>query len=315
MPVIHVTEPGFQTTVQDLGRTGCADFGLSLSGAADTLSLRLGNLMVGNPENTAALEMTMLGGTFQFEGRALIALTGSDFGSSLDGEPVPNWTPFEVKSGQVLRCGATKAGARCYLCVHGGIDVPEVLGSMSTHLQAGIGGWEGRALKAGDSIATAPPAPPFVTISHVHPQHVGRWLAPDVIRVTWAPQSHWFTSESAERFFREAYMVTESSDRMGIRLSGRKLQMHRSVEMITEGVTPGALQVPPDGQPILLMVEHQTTGGYPKLANVIVADMPRAGQLKPHDHVRFEMIGFDEAREILREQEEWINSLVQVHNI
>jgi antagonist of KipI len=126
---------------------------------------------------------------------------------------------------------------------------------------------------------------------------------------------HWFNPESTKRFFSEPYAVSESSDRMGLRLDGCKIELQRKSEMITEGVPPGALQVPADGQPILLLVEHQTTGGYPKIANVITADLPRAGQLRPHDHVRFEMIGFDEARAILGEQEEWINSLVQVHNL
>jgi antagonist of KipI len=315
MPVIRVLEPGFQTTVQDLGRAGCAHFGLSMSGAADSLSLRLGNLMVGNPENTAGLEMTMLGGAFHFDGRALIAITGSDFGSTLDGSPVPNWIPFEVKSGQTLRCGATKAGARCYLSVHGGIDVPELLGSASTHLQTGTGGLDGRALAEGDELRTAQPAHPFVTIPHVHPQKALHWLSTDTIRATPGPQSHWFTSESGARFFGERYSVSESSDRMGLRLAGHKLDFHRNIEMMTEGVTHGAVQIPPDGQPILLLVEHQTTGGYPKIANVISADLPRAGQLKPHDRLQFEMVGFQEALDSLREQEEWINSLVQVHNL
>jgi antagonist of KipI len=315
MPVIRVVEPGFQTSVQDLGRIGCAHFGLSVAGAADTLSPRLGNLMVGNPENSATLEMTLHGGTFHFEGRALVALTGSDFGSTLDGEAVPNWTPFEVKSGQILRCGATRAGARCYLCVHGGIYVPEVLGSASTHLLAGVGGFEGRALREGDELTTAAPSNPLLTIAHVHPQHVWRWLSPGLLRVTAGPQCHWFKQEPAERFFREPYTVSESSDRMGLRLSGRKILLHHKTELLTEGVSLGAIQVPPDGQPIVLLPEHQTTGGYPKIANVTSADLPRAGQLKPHDEVRFELIGLEEAAAILREQEEWIDSLVQVHNL
>ena len=313
MPVIGVVEPGFFTTVQDLGRGQCAHLGLAASGAADTLSLRLGNMLAGNPESTAGLEMTLTGGTFAFEDMALIALAGSDFGSSLDEQPVPNWAPFEVKPGQTLRCGATRAGARCYLCVNGGIDVPPVLGSASTHARIGIGGLGGRALRAGDTLHTGPPASPSLTLSHVHPQRVLRWLDSSVIRVTPGPQSHWFTSEAGERFWRDPYAVSDAADRMGLRLNGKKLDFHRRGEMITEGISLGAVQVPPDGQPILLLCEHQTTGRYPKIANVISADLPRAGQLKPHDRVRFQLVFFEEAATALREMEDWITSLVHVH--
>ncbi len=313
MPLIRVLEPGLLTTVQDLGRPGYADLGVSSSGAADPLSLRLGNLLVGNTENAAALEMTLAGGTFEFDGVALIALSGSDFGCTLDGTPVPTWVPFEVTRGQVLRCGKTRAGARCYLCVNGGFDVPLVLGSAATHLLTKMGGLEGRALRSGDVLQTAHPEAPVFTIGQVHPQRVAARLARDLLRVTPGPQAEWFSSETASVFANETYSISETSDRMGLRLSGAPLLLPDVREMITEGVALGAIQIPPDGQPILLSVEHQTTGGYPKIANVIAADIPRAGQLRPQDRVRFEFVSFQQAAALLRQQEEWIYSLVQVH--
>jgi len=309
MPAIRVVEPGFQTTVQDLGRPGCAHMGVSPSGAADALSLRLGNLLVGNPENSASLEMTLSGGVFEFEGDCLIALTGSDFASRLDGMPAPNWVPIAVKSGQVLRCGKTRAGARCYLSVHGGIDEPLALGSASTHLLAGMGGHEGRALRAGDVLRVAVPAAPSRHVKQVHPQRALRWLATDVIRITPGPQAHWFSADSVERFLETPAMVLEEFSRAAIHLAARRLELVRRDEMLIEGVCCGAVQVPPTGRPVILFVEPQTTGNFPKFANVITADLPRVGQLKPFDKFRFELVSFDEAREVLRQQEEWIDSL------
>lgn len=309
MPAIRVVEPGFQTTVQDLGRPGCAHMGVSPSGAADTLSLRLGNLLVGNPENSASLEMTLTGGVFEFEGDCLIALTGSDFASRLDGMPVPNWVPVAVKSHQVLHCGNTRAGARCYLSVHGGIDEPLVLGSASTHLLAGMGGHEGRALRAGDVLRVAAPTVPSRHVKQVHPQKALRWLATDVIRITPGPQSHWFSPESVERFLEAPAMVLEDFSRAAIPLAARRIEQLRREELLIEGVSCGALQMPPSGRPVILFVERQTTGNFPKLANVITADLPRVGQLKPFDRFRFQLVSFDESQEILRQQEEWIDSL------
>ena len=290
---IRVISPGLLTTVQDLGRPGYAHLGISASGAADALSLRAGNLLVGNPEGAAALEMTLAGGTFEFESATVIALIGADFDAS-----VPMWSAVEVQPGEQVRVGHARSGARCYLCVHGGIDVPRVLGSMSTHLLTGLGGLEGRALKRGDVLEWGrrfrlPTAGPLPTAS---PPKAG-----NVIHVT-APGD-------AAALCRETWLVREDSDRMGLRLRGPALQRHTG-HMLTEGVPLGAVQVPPDGQPIVLFVEHQTTGGYPKIANVISADFHSVGQLRPRDEVRFEQISIDAALALLDAQEAWLHSLV-----
>jgi len=281
------------TTVQDLGRPGYAHLGISASGAADALSMRAGNMLVGNPEGAAALEMTLAGGTFEFESRAVVALTGADFETS-----IPMWTAVWVKPGEQVRCGHARSGARCYLCVNGGIEVPLVLGSASTHLLTGLGGFEGRALKRGDLLAGRTGLRP---VRFRAQRGFGERSSPPIIHVTAPTNAHTLCHTSWE--------VREDSDRMGLRLHGPQLDRHTG-HMLTEGVPLGAVQVPPDGQPIILFVEHQTTGGYPKIANVISADFHAVGQLRPRDRVRFEQVSIDAALTLLRAQEEWLHSLV-----
>jgi biotin-dependent carboxylase-like uncharacterized protein len=278
------------TTVQDLGRPGFAHLGISASGAADALSLRAGNLLACNPEGAAALEMTLAGGTFEFESGAVVALAGAEFDVS-----VPMWRTVEIAAGGQIRCGRAKAGARCYLCVRGGIDVPPVLGSASTHLLTGLGGFEGRALKRGDVLKIG------AGRGRASQRGLDAPLMNPTLRVTWGP--------GAEELCRAAWQVREESDRMGLRLRGPALERHTG-HMLTEGVPLGAVQVPPDGQPIILFVEHQTTGGYPRIANVISADFHTLGQLRPRAEVRFELVPMDTALALLRAQEEWLHSLV-----
>jgi len=290
--IIHVLEPGFQTTVQDLGRFGYAHLGVSASGAADALALRVGNLLVGNTENTPALEMTLVGGTFTFEDATVIALTGSDFGAGL-----PLWRAIEVKPGSVIRCGASRSGARCYLAVRGGVDVPRVLGSASTHVLTGLGGHpfrRGDTLRIGNAFIREPRRGAAIPSFQSGP-----------LRVTPGPQANWFSEE----LYSGTYRVTDASDRMGLRLNGPPIPSPAG-HMLTEGVALGTVQIPPDGQPIILFVEHQTTGGYPKAANVISADLCRVGQLRPRDQVRFERVTMEQALDLLREQERWMYSLL-----
>lgn len=294
MNAIRVLRPGFQTTVQDLGRFGHAHQGVSASGAADAFALRAGNLLVGNAENAAALEMTLVGGAFEFESDAVIALTGSDFAAGL-----PLWTALEVKAGAVVRCGASQSGARCYLTVRGGIVVPAVLGSASTHLLTGIGG---RALRAGDVLPIGNGA---VRRSRRDSAQPPRSTA-GVLRVTGGPQADWFGDE----LYRGTYTVQEESNRMGLRFRGPAIPSPTGT-MLTEGVPLGGVQVPPDGQPIILFVEHQTTGGYPKPAAVVSADLTRVGQLRPRETVAFELVTLDQALLLLQEQERWLYSLIR----
>lgn len=324
MRVIQVQAPGLLTTVQDLGREGFGPMGVSPSGAADAISLRLGNRLVGNAEGAAGLEMTLLGGTFGFPDGAELALSGSDFGATLDGKPVELWTALEAKSGQVLRMGPTRSGARCYLCVRGGIAVNPFLGSASTHILSGLGGHEGRALRKGDVLtigsanmdgqkrrgrnARSTGGARIVGKRRLAAQALEKVKIRKVLRVTPGMQSDWFPESAQKIFYGSTYRVAEGSNRMGIRLLGAAIPAPAGGEMISEGVALGAIQVPEGGLPIILFVEQQTTGGYPKIANVISADFHSLGQLRPRDEIRFERVDWNMARALLKEQEELMAS-------
>jgi antagonist of KipI len=312
MGVIQVQEPGLFTTVQDLGRDGFGPLGVSPSGAADAISLRLGNRLIGNAEGAAALEMTLLGGTFLFSEGAVLALTGSDFGATLDGKPVGPWTQVEVHPRQVLRLGPTRSGARCYLCVQGGIAVKLFLDSASTHILSGLGGQDGRALRKGDVLNIGSVnkgslnkgfAIGSVRTTMLSAQTLEQLAPRKVLRVTPGPQSDWFDEASRRAFYAGTYRVAEASNRIGLRLEGAPISAPSGGEMISEGIALGAIQVPDGGLPIILFVEQQTTGGYPKIANVISADLHSLGQLRPRDEIRFEEVGWETARSLLKEQE------------
>lgn len=307
MSVIQILAPGLLTTVQDLGREGFGPLGVSPSGAADPISLCIGNRLVGNAEGVAGLEMTLLGGTFSFPEGAILALAGSDFAATLDGAIVDLWTSIEARPGQTLRVGPARSGARCYLCVQGGIAVKPFLGSASTHILSGLGGFEGRALRKGDvlHIGTATGTFRKKTIA----PHARTRLSPrQVLRVTAGPQTDWFSEDSLRSFYAETYRVGEQSNRMGLRLEGALVAQIYGGEMITEGVSLGAVQVTHGGAPIILFVEQQTTGGYPKIANVISADLHCVGQLRPREHIRFEQVTLENARSLLMEQKNLLAS-------
>lgn len=295
---MRVERPGLLTTIQDLGRPGHAHWGVSASGAADALALRLGNRLAGNADGVPALEMTLVGGAFAFEVDAVIALAGADFGAQVSGRRLAGWRAHEIRRGERLEFGPSRDGARCYLCVRGGFDVPRVLGSASTHVLTGLGG---RALRAGDSVAIGASAgcPPAT----LDPSRIAALYAARPLRITPGPQHDWFAPTAHASLVTSTYAVLEQSNRMGIRLTGAALERATPREMSTEGVALGAIQVPRDGQPIVLFVEHQTTGGYPKIANVASADMHRVGQLRPRDRVRFEWVTFEAALDHLHELE------------
>ncbi|HET8547721.1 MAG TPA: biotin-dependent carboxyltransferase family protein [Bryobacteraceae bacterium] len=285
---LTVEAAGLFTTVQDLGRAGYAHLGISLAGAADTLALRIGNLLVGNDANAPALEMTASGGSFRFEHDAVVALTGATCDA-------PMWRPFETRH---VRLGPL-AGARSYLCVRGGIDVPLVLGSASMHPATGIGG---RPLRRGDVLRLGSRAVHDARWAGTpwRPQCGGR------LRVTAGPQSDWFDNGV---FFSSVYKVDPDSNRAGLRLRGAAIEAPRA-QLLTEGVSLGAVQVPAGGQPIVLFVDQTTTGGYPKIANVVTADLWRVGQLRPGDEVSFELVSIEHALKLLREQERMLAKLL-----
>ncbi|MFI5360997.1 MAG: biotin-dependent carboxyltransferase family protein [Elusimicrobiota bacterium] len=303
--LITVRAPGLQTTVQDLGRPGHGEIGVSPSGAADRTALRLGNLLVGNAESSAALEMTLLGGTFEFGARSTIALTGSDFGAALDGEPVDLWEAKEVRPGQVLACEASRGGARCYLCVAGGLNVPPVLGSASTHLASGLGGWHGRALREGDSIPIGE-FPGSFRERRLSAETISIFAPRTRLRVTAGPHFERFAESSRKLFFENSWTVSRQSNRLGLRLEGPPLAP--AGEIVSAGVGLGTVQVTSDGQPIVLFVDQQTTGGYPQLACVASVDHSSLGQLSPSDEIAFELVEAGEAVRLLRAAESRFDS-------
>ena len=303
---LEILRAGLQTTIQDLGRFGVAHLGISTSGASDNLAMRIGNLIVGNPENTTAIEMTLTGDTVLFHSNAFIALAGSKFKIDLDEKPFPFWSGTYISAGQVLTIGPTLKGARCYLCVRGGLQVKKIINSASTHLTSRMGGLNGSILKKGDRIAFGNLDKVIQPIKNMENYP---YTDSTTIRVTKGLQWDWFDNQNRKLFFQKAYQVSTLSNRMGLRLSGESILSSKGNEIITEGMPLGAIQIPGNGQPILSFVEHQTTGGYPKLANVISADLYKVGQLKPGDNFKFQLIDFPEAEKARLEQENYILSL------
>jgi len=303
---VVVEVPGLLTTVQDLGRVGYGLLGVSPSGAADPVALRIANLLVGNQPGAAALEMTLAGGRFLFPRGATIALTGADFGATLNDQPLEMWTPHTLQPGAKLAMGPTKNYARCYLAFAGGIRVPPLLDSASTHLLSGLGGFEGRALRKGDVLPLAQ-IQQQIPLKRISPAVLQHLMPARKLRVVDGPQCGQFSEEARQLFFRALFHVSEQSNRLGIRLEGAKLPTDSVGDMITEGVTLGAVQITPSGEPIILGVEQQTTGGYPKIANVIGVDLHRLGQLRPRDEIRFERTSLALARPLWIEQERLLN--------
>lgn len=304
--LVRVLVAGALTTVQDLGRPGHAHLGVSASGAADPVSLRLANRLAGNPEGAGALEMTLLGGTFAFEAPSLVALTGSDFAAAIEGarpRALPRFRAQAIEPGELLKIGATRQGARAYLAIRGGIDVPRVLGSRSTHLMTGMGGLEGRALRQGDLLQLGVGQERPIGALSVAEAEIDAILFRRELRTTPGPEAREFSPESLASFEGSWYEVREEADRMGIRLKGPLLRRMEPRSMTTEGVCLGMVQVPEGGEPIVLFIEQQTTGGYPRIASVISADLPALGQLRPRDRVRFRRVTLAEAHALLREQE------------
>jgi antagonist of KipI len=310
MSSLLVESAGLLTTVQDLGRPGFGPEGVSASGAADPVALRLGNLLVQNPPGAAGLESTLVGGSFVFPDGAVIALTGADLGAAVSGRPLEMWASHTLAPGTKLMFGATRNFARGYLAIAGGIQVEAFLGSSSTHVLSGTGGFEGRALRKGDRLRIGK-TPKRIRHRKITLAALYAFKPRKVLRVTEGPQADWFSEAAEQVFYRDVFRVSEESDRVGLRLEGTALS-GTTKEMITEGVTMGAVQVTPSGQPIILFVEQQTTGGYPKIANIIGADLHRIGQLRPRTEIRFQRTSLAVARSLWIEQEQLLNAPEQL---
>ena len=302
-----VTRAGFLTSVQDLGRMGSRQFGVTTSGALDSFALRVANLLVGNDEGAAGLEITLGGLQLRFEDERIVAWCGGEFDVQIGSRVLPAGHVAHLHAGDELKFGRTQIGCRCWLAISGGIDVPVVLGSRSTDLRGNFGGIEGRALRDEDVIPLSkwPGSPtPATAISSWSAPH--DWVSParrgPILRFIRGIDWERFNASTLQRFTSEAFTVSPDSDRMGVRLDGPELKRLDKTDLISEAVAPGTIQVPPSGKPILLLGDCQTIGGYPKIAHVITADLGVAAQLRAGDCVRFSEVSPQDAHRLLLER-------------
>ena len=297
---LTILSPGPLSTIQDAGRFGAMGKGFSPGGAMDTEAMTLANLLVGNAPGVGVVEMTMLGITAQFDCNCVIALTGADMSARLNERPVEPYCSISVHSGDVLSMKAAKNGMRAYLAVAGGFDLPVVMGSVSTNLKCGLGGFRGRRLRTGDEL------PLNQSVTAYQPRRISPpGYYPDSIslRVLLGPQDDAFTKRGIDTFLGSEYVMTDKSDRMGIRLTGEKIESKNGVDILSDGIAAGSVQIPASGTPIIMMADRQTTGGYAKIATVISADLCRAAQARPGTRIRFVQVTEAEAIRLRREAE------------
>jgi len=301
METFEVVQPGPLTTVQDLGRHGWQQYGVPPSGAIDDYAFRIGNVLVGNDESAASLEITLVGCQLRVLEDTVIALTGADLAPTLNGAPIPMWETFPVSRADKIAFLRLKTGCRAYLAVSGGIAVPRVMASAATCIRAGIGGFEGRALRSGDILRTVEDTPPPIRV-RVPPEYRPEYGSRIELRVILGPQDDYFTGEGIRTFLRSEYTISGQADRMGCRLEGPQIQHSAEADIISDGIPLGAVQVPGNGLPIILLVDRQTTGGYTKIATVVSTEIPKLAQAKPGDKVGFRQVGDERAWIALTEE-------------
>lgn len=316
-----VKRPGLLSSFQDSGRWGYQHLGVSVTGAMDIQSHQMANLIAGNTEDCATLEITLLGPTLTFTAACCICLTGAQMQARINDKPVPNYRPIIVRPNDTLTFGAATEGTRTYLAVYGGFDLPRVMGSESTYLRAGFGGWHGRALKKDDEIGLRKPLvsdrealsalneriwDQVLYLPSVLGQHTGRKSLVRLIRSDQWPE---FTARSRADLISSQWRISTDSERMGYRLEGPEIVLETPREMISEATSFGSIQVPRGGQPIVLMADRQTSGGYPKIGTVASADLPILAQKKPGDSIRFTLIDVQDAQRLDRAKHEALAEL------
>ncbi|MGQ9645733.1 MAG: biotin-dependent carboxyltransferase family protein [Thermodesulfobacteriota bacterium] len=306
----EVLEPGILTTIQDIGRYGFSQFGVPPSGALDTFSHRAANLLVGNPQTEASLEITIGGLKIKALKEMVISITGGDLSPALNGETLEMWRTHLLVEGDVVSFKRVRTGCRAYLALRGGLSVARVMGSQSTYLSGKFGGLNGRALRKGDILFTLDVPSSFSQLGFRFPtEWIPQFEREALLRMIPGPQDRHFTERGFQTFSSSTYQVTPQCDRMGVRLEGPRIERRSDVEesIISEGLIAGAIQVPGDGKPIIILTEL-VTGGYTKIATVISVDFPKVAQLKPGDRVRFAPVSLEEAHQLLKEQEERFRS-------
>jgi antagonist of KipI len=318
---VRVLHPGMLTTIQDLGRYGFQKYGVLVSGAMDHYSLRAANLLVGNKENEGALEITLLGTSLLFEKDMVISITGGDLSAVINDKKAKTWRPILVRKGSILKFKSPLKGCRAYVAFAGGIAVPEVMGSKSTYLRAGIGGLKGRALQKEDVIEFYE-MNEFSQAIFTKLDKLGKDVAWSVnytvlinlqqtqtIRVMRGTEFERFDQNSKRNLFNEQFTLTTQADRMGYRMEGPILSLAEEFELLSEGVTNGTIQVPPSGNPIILMADRQTTGGYPKIGQIITADLSSMAQLQPTAIIHFKEVSHEEAENELLKKERILDKI------
>ena len=298
--MIRIVEPGALTTVQDLGRPGHLRYGIPPSGPIDRVAFVVANRLVGNADGAAGLECTVLGPRFEAEAACAIAVTGAELPLTINGAEAPAWTTLRLEPGDVVKLGAARAGVRAYVAFSGGLDVAPVLGSRSTYVRGRLGGLDGRALRREDRLSVF--AAPLPSRRRARPEVMTDLRPEPEIRVVLGPQADRFTDEGIETLLGSDYDMLPQSDRMGARLSGPRIAHVRGHDIISDGIALGSIQVPGDGQPIALLVDRQSTGGYTKVATVCSFDIGRLGQVKPGHRLRFRAIELAEAHRIWKSQ-------------
>jgi len=306
---------GFSTTVQDLGRTGFRQFGVSLGGALDAHALRVANLLVGNNESAAGLEVTFGGLQLRFADERLMAWSGGEFDARSGSTSLPVGHPVVIREGDEMGIERAKTGCRAWIAVSGGFDVPVVLGSRSTDLRGNFAGKEGRALRHGDELPLGSNSEHAKhLIEKMGEEKIARWKPPHdwsspakrepTLRVIRGSEWNRFDNVTVQRFMGDKFTVSPDSDRMGVRFEGPQLKANELVDLVSEAVAPGTIQIPPSGKPILLLGDCQTIGGYPKIAHVITVDLSIAAQLRAGDEVRFREVTLADAHQLLINREQ-----------
>ncbi|VYU17966.1 5-oxoprolinase/urea amidolyase family protein [Peptoniphilus gorbachii] len=297
MSSIDVINGGILTTIQDSGRYGYQELGIPTSGVMDDYNYRLANILVGNKLDEAVFEMTFFGPTLKFNENLIIAITGSNMNPKINGELAPMYETIKVKKGDTLQFGKVNEGIRSYLAFGGSIDVPVVNGSKSTHIKTKMGGIEGRALKAKDEINIKKSKEE--TMRKIPEKYIPKISHCNILRIVLGPQDDYFTEKGIHDLFRSGgYQVTKDFDRMGIRLKGTAIEHKETADIISDGTTFGSIQVPANGQPIILVADRQTTGGYTKIGNVITADLYKLAQMTFLDKVLFQEVTIEEAQKL-----------------
>lgn len=306
--MIEIITPGLLTTVQDFGRVGVMKNGFTQNGAMDRYSMTVANRLCGNCDSAPVLEMTVLGVTARFTQDTVICVSGADFGAKINDKPIKRNKAYKINNGDILSMGAAKSGMRAYLAVAGGIVGEYVFGSASTNLKFAFGGHFGKKLQSGDVISIGTGAFPLGEIDKWEISE-SEYSKDAQLRVVLGPQNEMFTDEDIRLFLSQEYEVNAQSDRMGIRLSGEPLKSKNGMDIISDGIVFGSVQVPNSGEPIILMADHQTTGGYAKIATVISVDLPRASQLSAGNTVRFKSVTVEEAEQEAKKQKRFFDNL------